>query len=495
MQIVKWEPWDYLLELLDIIQNYSLIYILKASQLGISWLLAGYNDWVANFNKTAKCLLLSQGQNEAKELLSKVNFIHTNIPDYMRMPIDADNRELISFKGSHADIMALPSTMKAGHGYQASVVTRDELARHEYARENFKAVSRAVDSGGKLIELSTSNKLDNPGNYFDEKTSEFYHHPDTEKKVLPSGMEIYTNPNRPDTCLVFLSWRLRPVRLEGMSLDDWWNSRIVPKYTSVEIEEQYPSVIEDVFKPIVSESYFEFQALEDMMQVSCPPMNKEDIKQEELNTFNGMVRYYKPPIKGRRYVEYTDPSDGVGDPFVIGVRDVVTGEIVCSATGKIKVDRVAEIHDYIAQSYKADNSFEANAVGIAFQQCLDDLKTPNQMVRRNPEGKIVEGKKGVYVEGVMKHMVMFPKLAFEIAHRQLVCHDREFMQQAMRVQRGTDSNGKSIALTPRKMEFDWVMMMGGLSLISSWLPRGGFKIETLVPNKQGKYGKIPIMRG
>jgi hypothetical protein len=469
-KVEKWQPWPYLLDVIDIIQSNDLIYILKASQLGISWLMAIYNLWVASFNETAKCLLLSQGQNEARELLSKVAFVQERLPDFIRLPVAKDNRELLSFEGTYAEIRALPSTDKAGHGYQASLVTRDELARHEFARENFKAVSRAIDSGGKLIELSTANKADQD-NYFQEKTSEIYYHPNTVKKVYPSGVETYTNPNRPKTVLVFLSWRLRPTRYEGLSLEEWFESRIKPRYTPAEIEEQYPTTIIDVFKPSMVKSYFDFQALEDMGFDACPP-----IKQEEVDTYNGLVRVYKLPVQGRRYVLFTDPSDGVEDPFVTGVMDYITGEVVCTATGKVKIDFVGKIHDYLVRTYNnAANSYEyTGSVGGSLYTTLDNLQTPNQAVRRKPDGKIDPDKKGQWVS--MEHKrAIFGDLAFALTKRQIVVHDREFIQETKLVQR--DETGNPV--TPKTISYDWTMMMAGLWQLTKYIPKMGFRLKTV----------------
>ena len=469
-KIEKWKPWGYLLTLIDIIQEYDLIYIVKASQVGVSWLIAIYNLWLATFNETTKCLLLSQGQSEAYDLLSKVGFLHSRLPDFLKLKIANSNREFMSFMGNYAEIRALPSTEKAGHGYQATIVTRDELARHEYARENFRAVSRAVDSGGKMIELSTANKSD-PTNYFQEKTGEFFYHPETVKEVLPSGVELFTNPKRPKTCLVFISWKLRPTRYEGLSLDEWFKSRIIPKYTPIEIEEQYPTVIEDVFKASIVKSYFDYQSLEDMGYDVCPP-----IKQSEVDIFNNLVRVYKVPVTGRKYVVFTDPSDGVEDPFVTGVMDYITGEVVASGTGMVKVDFVAKIHDYLVRAYNnAPNSYEyTGSAGGSMQTTLGNLNTPSQAPRRKADGKIDIEKKGQWVSAEHKR-AMFGDLAFAITKRQFVIHDREFMQQAKTVTR--DDNGNPV--TGRKMSFDWVMMMTGLWQLQKFAPRTGFKLRTI----------------
>lgn len=469
-KVEKWLPWPYLLDLIDIIQDHNVIYILKASQLGISWLMAIINDWMANFGETSKCLLLSQGQTEAYDLLAKVEFIHKHIPPEIALPIENSNREYISFKGNYSQIRALPSTEKAGHGFQGTIVTRDELARHEHARENFKAVSRAIDSGGKLVELSTANKED-PTNYFQEKTSEFYYHPETTKEVLKSGVELYTNPHKPGICLVFLPWNLRPVRAEGMTLQEWWDSRVVPKYTPLEIEEQYPQRIEDVFKASKTRAYFDYQALEDMGFDVCPP-----IRQNEIDTQNGIIRIYKLPIKGRRYVVYTDPSDGVEDPFVTGVLDYITGEVVASASGMIKADLVGKIHNTLVKAYNdATNSFEyTGSVGGIFSTVLDMLNTPSQAPRRKPDGKIEEDKRGQWISKEYKEMIL-GDLAFAITKRQLVCHDREFTQQAKLVTR--DDSGKP--MTEKKLTFDWVMMMSGLWQLQKYVPKTPYRAYTV----------------
>jgi hypothetical protein len=426
------------------------------------------NLWIANFNETAKCLLLSQGQTEAQDLLSKISFIYEKLPAHLRLTPWKDNRETFALKENHAEIKALPSTDKAGHGFQGSIVTRDEVARHEYARINYRAVARAVNSGGKLVELSTANKSD-PNNYFTEKTEEFYRASGTYKKVLPSGVELYLNPYKPGVCLVFLSWKLRPVRDEGMTLQEWWDSRVLPRFTKLEIEEQFPTTIDDVFNPSLVKAYFDFQSLDDM---SCDV--QAPIKQSTIDTYNGIVRVYKLPDKSRKYVLFTDPSDGVEDPFVTGVMDYVTGEVVCSATGKERIDVVSAIHDYLVREYNnATNSFEGNAVGIAMDGCLSNLKTPNQAPRRRTDGKADPDKRGQFVSREHKKLI-FADLASAVVKRQIVVHDREFMQQAKLVTR--DDMGMPV--TERKLTFDWVMMMNGLWQLQKFVPRGSFRIES-----------------
>lgn len=425
---------------------------------------------MANFNKTSKCLLLSQGQIEAQDLLSKISFIHEHLPDWLKFPIDNSNREYISFKGTYSQIRALSSTDKAGHGFQATVATRDEVARHEFAKDNYKAVAR---SGAKLIELSTANKAVSPDKqaaYFGEKTKEFWQDPDTVKKVYDSGLELYTNPKRPRTALVFLAWHLRPVREAGMTLEEWYKVAVEGEYTPVEIEEQFPAKIEDVFKESGVRAYFEETALDDMsLEIGSP------IKQEEVNTYNGIIRIYKPPITGHRYIVFTDPSLGVEDPFVTRVKDCATGERVASASGVIKVDFAAQIHDYLVRTYnKAWNSFEYNgSAGGEFSSVLKDLNTPNMTLRRDHEGKIIENRKGLYITPQLKKAIM-ERLNFLVGKRQIINHDKEFISQARRVLRDND-----LPLMDRHQSYDWVMADAGLEWIDKYIPKGTIKLETV----------------
>lgn len=472
-KVEKWQDWDYLVDVIHIILKYDVTYVLKASQIGLSWTMAILNVWYSLFNETAKCLLLSQGENEAKELLNKVRFVYNSLPDYFKLDYNRDSRTSLAIKNDSCEVMALASTEKAGHGFQGTLVTRDEVARHPYARENYKAVAR---SGAKMVELSTANK-DDEDNYFGEKTKEYYYHPSTKMENLPSGVELYTNAEMLGTCMLFLPWNLRPVRVEGIELKDWWDRWIVSRYTKREIEEQFPSDIHDVFQPSVALSYFDYQSLDDMGYDVCNP-----IKQSEIDTMNGMIRIYKPPVPGRIYCLYTDPSNGVGDPFVTMVSDYITGEIVCSATGMEKIGHVAKIHDTIVRIYNnAWNSYEANAVGIAFEDRMIEFQTPSQAPRRKPDGKIDVEKHGQYVTGVAKQ-AWLGDLAGAISHRRFTVHDKEFTQQAKLVKRKGGDAVMDVHLT-----FDWVMCMMGLWQLNKYVPKNEATITSFIPNRDGKY--------
>ena len=231
-----------------------------------------------------------------------------------------------------------------------------------------------------------------------------------------------------------------------------------------------PERIEDVFKESGVRAYFEEKALDDMSLETDTP-----IKQEELNTFNGIIRIYKPPIVGHRYIVYTDPSLGVEDPFVTRVKDCATGERVASACGTIKVDFAAQIHDYLVRTYnKAWNSFEYNgSAGGEFASVLKDLNTPNISARRDHEGKIVENRKGLYITPQLKKQMM-ERLNYLVAKRQIINHDKEYISQARKVLRDND-----LPVMDKHQSFDWVMADAGLEWVDKFVPKGNVYLKTI----------------
>ncbi len=207
---VKWEPWPYLLDLIDTFEENHEVIILKARQLGISWLVCGYGLWRALFFPNVKVLLLSMGETSAWELVSKCRFIYRRLPVFLKRKTGHDSRSAFELPENDSVIRALPSTEDAGSGFNATLVIRDELEKHPYGEENMAAIGPTIDAGGQSIDLSTARK-DKIDTHFKKRY-----------KQAQLG-DIGAKP-------VFLGWRNRPMRQEGMTLDEWFQERVVKKY-------------------------------------------------------------------------------------------------------------------------------------------------------------------------------------------------------------------------------------------------------------------------
>ena len=358
-----------------------------------------YADWKVQFTSASKGLLLSQGEKEAFDLIDKAKFIIANEPDFLIPPLKhPDSREIVDFKTHDSKLEALPSTEKSGRSTDASFVIRDELANHPYGLKNFSAVGPTVDAGGQLIDCSTFNKED-ANNHFTERVLKSFR--GATRKELPSGLVVYTGGESGAT-LVFGGWKLRPVRQEGMSLDEWFDLRVRPKYSPMIIEQEYPETIEDCFKQPQSTAFFDVQSTEDML-LGCVDPLKAGVTDSDL------VRVYELPQTAEKYVIFTDPSDGSEDPFHIVVMKARTGVGVAEAYGKIPAEDCAKLHHDLVMAYgKAFNSYEINSfAGGKFQATIDMFKTPNQDHRRNNEGKPIPDKYGWWTSPTSKRSMMF----------------------------------------------------------------------------------------
>lgn len=156
---IKMEMWPHLVALAHEWDQGQSQVVLKARQLGISWLLAAYALWTAQYKPAAVVLLLSQGEDEAKELLDKARTIWSFLPPDLQEQMREDNKANLRFQQG-GQIIALPATEKAGRSYTATVVIPDEAAFHPYGAANYAAYVATIEAGGQLLMVSTANGQD-----------------------------------------------------------------------------------------------------------------------------------------------------------------------------------------------------------------------------------------------------------------------------------------------------------------------------------------------
>lgn len=358
---MKWNPWDFQLELLDILEEYKEVVILKARQLGISWLMAGYCLWKSMFSDSAKVLLFSQEETSAWALLDKCRFMWRNLPEFLKITTRHDTRDKIDFVANDSEIGAYPSTGRAGRGTDATVIVRDELAKHDQAKEHFAAIGPAIDAGGQSIDLSTIDKND-PSNHFTERVQTLLE--GARETALPSGMKLYLSDNK-NSALVFIGWDLRPVREEGLSLDEWFETRVKPKYDKLTIEQEYPRTLEEALAPPITSCRFDVEALEAMRGEIIPPL--------EIR-YNGLVKIFKKSVPGRKYCFAVDSSEGMIDPCAGIIVDWRTLEEVAELHGKIPLDEQARLIEELYKEYNdAYIAPERNASGLALIRTLKEM--------------------------------------------------------------------------------------------------------------------------
>ena len=95
--IIPFEDWDYLVDLINIFNLEKRVIILKARQLGISTLIAGYCLHRALFFEGTTIYLLSQHEKAAFKLLEKCKTLWEFLPDFLRLKLGRDQSGALSF--------------------------------------------------------------------------------------------------------------------------------------------------------------------------------------------------------------------------------------------------------------------------------------------------------------------------------------------------------------------------------------------------------------
>jgi hypothetical protein len=296
--------WDHLREVVGLLGAARLLSILKARQVGLSWLLAAYALWVAQYQIGAVVLLLSQGQAEAAVFLKKCRYIWQELPEYLRAPLGIDSSTQITFPQSNSKLTALPSTENAGRSETATLVIQDEADFHDHLDANFAAVKPTIDAGGQLIQVSTVNK----------------------KTMGSLFKEIYRRAPANRFVRRFYGWMVRPGR------DQTWYNRVkseAPDTAEMSpafyMEQENPTTEIEALAPSRVLAAFDPDAIAAMGEDVRGPVQKI-----------GLISIYQKYSVGKKYAAGSDVSHGVGaDSSVTAILDIATGVVVADINSNV----------------------------------------------------------------------------------------------------------------------------------------------------------------
>lgn len=164
--IIPFKAWDAQNKTLRDFLEYRLNLILKARQMGITWLALYFcaHDLIFNLGHTV--VALSKTEDDAKELVRRMSVILDNMPEILQggglyftktatsVAITNDKGKLVStFK-------AFASSPAAGRSFTGNILLLDEWAFQEYADEIWTSAYPTINrpTGGKVIGLSTIKK-------------------------------------------------------------------------------------------------------------------------------------------------------------------------------------------------------------------------------------------------------------------------------------------------------------------------------------------------
>ena len=353
----EWIPfdlWPEQRETLSVIDNNLLVVMLKARQLGLTWLVLAFALWLMLFRPLATVLLFSRRDTEAVYLLDdRLKGMFERLPDWLRygiVPTSDSAHEFSLSNGSTA--RAFPTT--AGDAYTATLAIVDEADLVPNLNLLMRAVKPTIDNGGRMLLLSRSNKS--------EPQSEF-------KRIYRAAKQELN-----DWVAVFLPWFVHPARDAA-----WYDAQrrdIEQRTGSVDdLHEQYPATDDEALAPRTLDKRIAPKWIRQCYDERWP-IGVPNVAPSIPN-----LRVFALPQPGRRYVIGADPAEGnpTSDDSALTVLDADTGEECANVAGRIQPAVFASHIDNIGRWFNnASALVERNNHGHAVLLWLRD----NSRLRR-----------------------------------------------------------------------------------------------------------------
>ena len=199
---IQFSLYPFQEKVLSLFQDNPYSIILKSRQLGISTLTAGFSLWMMIFNKDKNILCIATKQDTAKNMVTKVKFMYENLPSWLKVDSDENNKLTLRLKNG-SQIKATSAASDAGRSEAVSLLLIDEAAFIENIGEIWASAQQTLATGGGCIALSTPYGT---GNWFhqtwiraEEKANDF----------LPIRLPWFVHPERDQ------AWRDRQDELLG----------------------------------------------------------------------------------------------------------------------------------------------------------------------------------------------------------------------------------------------------------------------------------------
>ena len=322
---ISFDLWPEQKDTLYTITDNRLVIILKARQLGQTWLVLAFALWLMLFHPAATVLLFSRRDDEAIHLLDfRLKQMYKRLPDWMRESIQIEMDSKHEWRLSNGSMVyAFPTT--AGDSYTATLAIVDEADLVPNLNDLMTAVKPTIDGGGRMILLSRSDKS----------------HPSSPFKRIYKAAKRQLNEWSP----VFLPWWVRPSRTQ-----EWYDTQKRDTLANTgaldDLHEQYPATDTEALAPATLDKRIPARWLEQCYDEMEP-------LEEHGGPVSPGLRVYKQPEPSRSYVIGGDPAEGnpTSDESSLHVLDSITGEEVAGLGGKFQPDTFASYIDMVGKWY------------------------------------------------------------------------------------------------------------------------------------------------
>jgi hypothetical protein len=331
--------YNYQTDTLQTLQEDRYNIILKGRQIGITTLVAGYCMWRLLFKTDEEILVIAIQQDVAKTLVTRVKFMHQELPSWLQGQMDVDNQLGVRFANG-SSITAKASNDHAGRSDSLSLLILDEAAHIENATDIWTAAQATLSTtGGSAILMSTPNGM---GNFF-HKTW------------------IGADEGENDFSQTKLDWRVLPDRTEAWAEEQL--RALGPMRFAQEHEASFLFSGNTVISPEIIEFY------------------KETFQQEPLEKrgFDRNFWVWEQPDYTRSYIVSADIARGDDlDYSTAHVIDIESSTQVAEYKGKLPTGDFGNLLVQIATEYNDALIIPENAtVGWAVIQRILDRNYQN----------------------------------------------------------------------------------------------------------------------
>jgi hypothetical protein len=450
--IIPFELYPHTKKVIATLLNYRLIDIIKSKQVGMSWLVGGaWVLWNAMYKYGDRTLMYSAGEREAIELMSKGKQIYEHLPEWMQIKTGKDSTMLMTFPLVHSQIVALPSTEKAGIGEKASRVICDEWAFHPCAEANYFNSKPTVDAGGQFIGMTTVD----PSNPDSLATSIFTDAQNGLNDFVPLFLGWDSMPSRTQEWYDGVKQNIPTRNLNGLTPDLY-------------MSKNYPRTIDEALSLPETVAAFDYKVLDLMAEKTKNP--EKGFPEIDEN----ICHIYRPFLQGEPYIASSDASHGVGQDYAITViMDTRTGEVVADIMSKVLPPESLAYHSVkLLSLYKnpkwfpEDNDWgrtvitEAQKLGYNNFGYQDDKKT----------------KEGFHT-GIATRLPLWGELIMGINNRQITIYNKDGLKQFYDVFRNAKESGRIEARQGR--HDDYPVAVGICWLKRTEIETGEWKPKTI----------------
>jgi|SRR5581483_1288211 len=356
-----WIPfrlWSAQFDTLKNIHASRRIVILKARQLGMTWLVLAFALWLMLFEPAATILLFSKRDDEATDLLDfRLKGIYQHLPAWLqcRDVLTNNEHEWQLSNGSRA--LSFPTT--GGRSYTASMGIVDEADYIPDLNGVINAVQPTVDAGGRIVLLSTANKET----------------PQSQFKLIYREAKNKVN----GWFAVFLAWHVAPWR----SIE-WYERKraeILANTTSTDdLFKEYPATEDEALAPASKDKRIPYDWIKQCYV---------EIKDEDALLIGPAIeglRIYCAPEEGHTYVIGADPAEGnpTSDDSALEVTDALTGEEVAALANKFQpeifgahIDAIGRFFNHAAVLVERNNHGHAVLLWLKQNSKLRRIKGPD----------------------------------------------------------------------------------------------------------------------